>query len=226
LFWPRTNTRWLLTTQRLTEKAYFIGEAKRAVYSINLRKEDGTIITFWAALKGPSEEKTGEVKANKVVVDTPNNSMTLWFGAYDGATEIKRYSKIMVAGKVWRVESVNNSTTSGLVEMHLVEDYTDKLKDNFEEQIARDTIPEVIPVAAHVITGMDIVDPLVGLTQVYTIDITGGTWEFEGPGLIVESSNQSATIQFTGAIGTATLRYVAQDAAVFNKIIKVTSIFG
>lgn len=135
---PRNETRWIVTTEYLGEKAYFKGDIKRAIYEVSWRDEKDVKHTHWAAVRGPVETKIKSDPVKGVANDIPNNTLTIWIGQTDGTEALKRYSFLMVAGKVWKITVTDDVSQPGLVELQLIEALSNKDLDNKEEQIARD----------------------------------------------------------------------------------------
>lgn len=139
IYWPRTDSYWIVMTEHLTERAYFKGDIRRAHHLIRWRDARGIVREAWAALRGPKETVIKEEIKKHLMYDVPNNSLTLWFGASEGAESLRRYSHIMIAGKTWRINIVDNMVAPGLIKMRLTEAAFDKEQDNLDLQIARDT---------------------------------------------------------------------------------------
>lgn len=138
LYVPRNETRWIVTTEHLGEKAYFKGDIKKAIYLVSWRDENNIKHSHWAAVRGPVETKLKSEPTKGNIIDTPNNSLTLWIGQTDGTSALKRYSYLMVADRVWEVAVTDDISQPGLVELQLIEATINRGKDDFESKIARD----------------------------------------------------------------------------------------
>jgi len=233
LYWERTDTNWIVIIHQLTERAYLKFSIKKALYKFKWRNDDGVIWEQWAALLGPVETKISEDNKKGVNFDIGNNTLTLWMGASEGTKTLDRYDKIMVAGKVWKINVVDDITTPKLVILHLIEDFVDEDKDNSAEQIARDyehMVEEVQVESNYVITGLEETNPIKGLIQTYTIDPTdeSAIWSIDNPTLgdILAQDASSITIKFNGSIGSTHLSYSIADVKAATKVIKVKSILG
>lgn len=228
-YWNRTDTHWLIIMQHITERAYFKASIKKALYKFKWRNDDGVVYEQWAALLGPVETKMNQQERKGIAFDVGNNTLTLWMGASEGTKTLDRYDKIMVAGKVWKINVVDDITTPSLVNLHLVEDLTDAGRDNTAEEIARDyehMIEEVEVVSDYEITGLASTNAIKGLTQTYTISPIDplGVWKLSSTlGTILTMNGTSVTILFSGALGSTELSYTIADVAVVTKSLKVTS---
>ena len=138
LFIPRTDTRWIVTTEHLDEKAYFMGDIKKAIYLVSWRDEQDVKHSHWAAVRGPVETKIKAEPNKGVAYHSRNNTIVLWIGQTDGTEALKRYSYLMVANKVWEIAVVDDVSQPGLVELHLIEALKNGELDNEEDNIARD----------------------------------------------------------------------------------------
>lgn len=134
----RTDTRWIVTTEHLDEKAYFMGDIKKAMYFVSWRDEQGVKHSHWAAVRGPVETKLKAEPNKGVSYHGRNNTLILWIGQTDGTKALKRYTYLMVADRVWEITVVDDISQPGLVELHLVEALSNPELDNKEDSIARD----------------------------------------------------------------------------------------
>ena len=135
---PRNDTRWIVTTEHLGEKAYFKGDIKKAIYLISWRDENDVKHSHWAAVRGPVETKIKSDPVKGVANHVPNNTLVVWIGQTDGTEALKRYSYLMIADRVWEVAVTDDISQPGLVELQLIEAPMNKDLDNEEDKIARD----------------------------------------------------------------------------------------
>lgn len=138
IYVPRTDTHWLVITEHLSEKAYFKGDIKKALYEISWRDENNIKYSHWASVRGPVETKIKSDPVKGIANDIPNNTLTIWIGQTQGTQALKRYSFLMVAGKVWKVTVVDDVSQPGLVELQLIEAIANPAYDSLESNIARD----------------------------------------------------------------------------------------
>ncbi len=135
---PRDNTRWVVTTEHLGEKAYFKGDIKKAIYLVSWRDEKNVKHSHWAAVRGPVETKIKSDPVKGIANHIPNNTLVVWIGQTEGTEALKRYSYLMIADKVWEVTVTDEISQPGLVELQLIEAPLNKDLDNQEDKIARD----------------------------------------------------------------------------------------
>lgn len=232
LYWPRTDTHWVVITQHLTEKAYFKGDMRKALYKIKWRDDAGKAYEQWVSVLGPVETKINEQSKKGINFDAPNNSLTLWLGANEGTAALQRYKKIYVAGKVWQVTVADDITTPSLIKLQLIEDAIDKDQDNTQEQIARDyehMIMEVTPIGETTITGVEKVSPILGLAQTYMAEPSNatGVWSVDSQfATIAKQDDGSATINFTGKVGVTEITYSIGETVAAKKAVRVVSMLG
>lgn len=229
--WVGTGTHWLIYLRELTEDAYFRGAIRRARYTINFKDEDGSIVSVYAAVRGPVETKINYLEKGNFRTDTPNWSLDILIPANKVTLKnLDRYSKFAFQGKIWETQVVDTISTPGVIQVTALENYINKDMDDMENELAFGLVEEVIdpnPDNADVyIDGNTFVKP----TETVSYSIVGvsnGKWKYDSK-LVCAKKQNSETIELeiiTSKSGQTVLEYVTEDGTSIQKIIVIESLF-
>lgn len=151
--WVNTGTIWLVTTQELTELAYFKAKIRRCNYSINWQDEDtGEVFNTYVALIGPAQNTINSI--NKVAsIDIPNHQLTILMPKNpDTVKFFTRYARFYLQGIIendkntcWRVTGTDTLSTPGVLQIHAEEYYSNLDKDDLELGVANSVDMNVPP---------------------------------------------------------------------------------
>ena len=151
--WVNTGTIWLVTTQELTELAYFKAKIRRCNYSINWQDEDtGEVFNTYVSLIGPAQNTINSI--NKVAsIDIPNHQLTILMPKNPNTVKFfTRYAKFYLQGIMendkntcWRVTGTDSLSTPGVLQIHAEEYYSNLDKDDLELGIANSIDMNVPP---------------------------------------------------------------------------------
>lgn len=138
--WIRHDSHHLVVSQRLTVKGYFTGEVIWCNFLLNWEVA-GQTYSQWIVIDKMYGDKNSfeTITGGSAYIDT-GNTMTIFLGAHDDKVYPKRYDRLIINGKAWRIESVNAMENSKLLRYYLQEHYIDESKDNTETQIANNTV--------------------------------------------------------------------------------------
>ena len=148
--WLRTNTKWIIYLQDLTELAYFRGEIRRCNYTVSWKNEDNEIITQHLAVRGPVETKINFIQKNGISVDEPNYSLNILMTKTPEALKyFKRYAKFYLKGIerndeniCWRVEATDSISMPGILEVVAVEYFANETKDDLKNSLVNGLVLE------------------------------------------------------------------------------------
>ena len=151
--WINTGTIWLVTTQELTELAYFKAKIRRCNYSINWQDEDtGEVFNTYVSLIGPSQNTINSI--NKMIsIDKPNHQLTILMPKNPNTVKFfTRYAKFYLQGIMendkntcWRVTGTDTLSTPGVLQIYAEEYYSNLDKDDLELGIANSISMNVPP---------------------------------------------------------------------------------
>ena len=229
--WCGTDTRWLITLEQKTEDAYMRSSIRRCKYMIKFKDSEGKIRYTWAAIRGPIETQINSIQKNQIRVDQPNLSLNLLMPKNPYTLEaFKRYNTFFLADqneRCYRVEAIDNISMDGVLEVAAEEYYYNKEEDDLENQISKGLVVEPVdPTPQTPIQGEWSIKPMI--SQLYTIDTTGGTWSVskDVPVLLAQSTDGTkCEVRWTKAIsGQFTLSW-EKDNISYDRIIVVESLF-
>ena len=144
--WIGTKSYWLIYLQDMTELAYFRGDIRKCSYEIAWQDEEGKEHKTYAAIKGPVETRINFIQKHEISVDVPNLSLDMLLPKNEDTLEyFKRYNKFYLKGDktCWRVETVDQHSTPGILEVTAVEYYANETEDDINNGIVGGLIEEI-----------------------------------------------------------------------------------
>lgn len=134
IYWLSNDSYWLITEHDETEGAIFQGSVEKALYELKWKDPiSDRIYSARACAKGPDETTIGNGVKHAIMFDTLTDSLYLIVSAKaEGSHLLKRYTELMVNGKKWRIEVVDNMTRENLIYMQLMETPFDRDSDTDE----------------------------------------------------------------------------------------------
>lgn len=131
------ESHWLATEENDSEKAYFRGVLKKALFNLTWRDPDsGVYYSTWAAEKGPEETSISSQEKDSHNFDIENNSLYLIISKHTlGYTHLKRYFTILVNGKKWEIQVVDSETSADLLYAQAVKVSIDRELDDVENGV-------------------------------------------------------------------------------------------
>ena len=209
--WLRTNTKWIIYLQDLTELAYFRGEIRRCNYTVSWKNEDGKVITQHLAVRGPVETKINFIQKNGISVDEPNHSLDILMTKTPEALKyFRRYAKFYLKGidekdknTCWRVEATDSISMPGILEVVAVEYYTNETKDDLPNSLVNGLVldPEN-PNSEEIedmIEGPTFIKPRIEYTYFFRQRRAQAQWSIVSknvPVEIVKKDNKSITLKW------------------------------
>lgn len=226
--WVRTNTKWLVYLQELTELAYFKGDIRKCNYQVSWKNGD-KIETTYIAVRGPVEGKIDSTIKEGNSIDTPNHSLNILMPANESTLSyFKRYSKFYLTSTItgaepicWRVEATDYISTPGILEITAIEYYSNEDADNVEQGLVNTYVEPIPQPQDATIEGLIFIRPKLSYTYTYIGDKTG-EWSYDKRLPIeAEVNGKSITITWkTTYTGEFVLRYGEEE-----KTIVVESLF-
>ena len=149
--WCNTNTYWLIYLQDFEELAYFRGEIRRCDHKIDWLNEDGTVVSTYAAVRGPVETKIDYIQKHGISVDNPNHSLSILMPKNEETMkQFQRYSKFYLKTAdspdneiCWRVEATDSISTLGILEVTAVEYYANELTDDIDNGLVNALVKKI-----------------------------------------------------------------------------------
>ena len=166
IYWPTTNSYWLIYLQELTETAYFRTRISRCKHSIKIQEN-----TYYVVVQGPSEKETKWNSQGTLSWNSLNNSLFMYIQKNEETLEFfKRFNIIELEGKPWKIEATDNLSVDGIIEVYLSEEFSNSYKE-FSK------VPTISPINIETrhIEGPRLVNPYDKKT--YIARLTGeGAW--------------------------------------------------
>lgn len=227
--WRKTNTKWIIYLEEVTEDAYFRGEIRRCRYKINFKDEEGNWCSTWAAIRGPTETQIESIQKNQERLDRPNLSLNILLPQNEKTLyAFDRYKEFIFAGRGWQIQAPDSISMRGVIEVNAEEDYINKDTDDTEQEMKDGLVIEPEdPTPDSGITGETFIKPRI--KEKYSVEEPGGTWsvvEENYPVRICPSADgTSITLVWNKATsGYFTLRWT-NGSTVLDKAIVVESLF-
>lgn len=154
-YWPRTKEHWIVYLKHYSEDAYFRGYIRKAQHTIRWENEFGKILETYAAVRGPVETKVTDELKSGLAFDKPNYTLALIIPYNEDTKLLKRYTKVALKDKIWKVAVANEISEPGVIELQLIEDYVHRDED----------VDIIKPDKSIDIEGIKITTPLDGITQ-------------------------------------------------------------
>lgn len=134
----RSDSYWLIYLQDLTELAYFKGDIRRCTYQINWCDSHGIILSTYAAVRGPVEQKLHSINKGHVAIDTPNYTLHLLIPKNkDTLAYFQRYTKFYLQSNsnldqpvCWEVQAIDNISLPNIIEVYANETYINNDQDD------------------------------------------------------------------------------------------------
>lgn len=217
IYWIEKDSHWIIVEESDTEHAIFQAYIDKAIYKLEWKDlETGITYSQWACAKGPDQTTISDGVKNSITFDRYTDSLYLKVPANtDGIDLMKRYESIIVNGKKWNIEVIDNTTDPRLIELQLKETSIDRDVDTETMVNGKVEINFLLTTALDNITELT-VGKVIDLNPVL---YKNGVIE-EIPNIITVKNciNNNGTITFNN-LGTAT---VTVYYATINKYDKFT----
>lgn len=214
--WKETNTRWLVYLENIEEDAYFRAECRKcADEQIDLGGRK-----YYGYVRGPVEGTIDWHQKSGVVWNTPNNSLIMFIPKDEYSSDyLSRFKKVEFGGKVWEVQVVNTIYGNGIIQVHLLEYYTDKYAGVGEDD-------PIEPIPESEITGP---------AQLYPYDIAKysissdlvGSWSVDTNKVKIKNvteDNEAIIEILTGKSGEFNVLYTTEDNNVITYPVVIKSL--
>lgn len=131
--WETWKNQWLIVWQDLGAKGYFRGEIQKATHLLKWKNENGVVQQQWAVVEGPVETRLkNEQTRGSSVLGKQNDTLEILIGANsDGIKSLKRYTRLMVGGRVWEINVRDDISNENVYRFSLVEDFSNPELDDY-----------------------------------------------------------------------------------------------
>lgn len=123
IFWERDNSRWMITEQTTTEKAVFQGFINKVNYQLEWKDlNTGTIYKQWVVAETSAEKTIEDGVKNSITYDLFSDSLFIMMPKKTKGVELlKRYDEIIIGGKKWIIEVVDNISNTNILKLYVKE---------------------------------------------------------------------------------------------------------
>lgn len=226
--WKENGSHWLVYSRRLEETAYFRGEIRRCRYELTL----GNGSKYWAYVRGPVEQSILWTQGSGNYINKLNYSLQMYISQTEESLKyFKRFKKIIIDGKPWEVQSVDNISTRGVLEVFLKETYRNTIEENIEEAVKKsEKKDEVNEQSGTYIHGASTVYPYdVRKYSLKNYNRTDGEWKIKNESKkgLVKGIAVGADIELqvlTGKSGSFTLYYEVEGKVIAELDITIDSL--
>lgn len=134
VYWTFDDSHWLITEHDSTEISVFQGSMEKALYILKwVDPKSGKIYSTRACAKGPDETTISEGVKHSIFFDLLTDSLFLIVPTkVEGVELLQRYFELMIDGKKWRIEVIDESTSEDLIFLQLIETTIDREADSEE----------------------------------------------------------------------------------------------
>ena len=219
--WKENDSYWITYLPKLEESAYYRATIRRCMYEVTIND-----IQYKIYFRGPTMvqaewHKTEHSQWNGINYDAMltivKNDETLKF--------FDRFVKIKIGGKNWKVVATDKFSTEGIIDVYLVEDFTNTI----EEENPPPVIDPIVP---------DETKPYIdGPNQVYPYDIKtyllanannleNGQWEISNnkKAKIIAKSTEQLKLEIIGNKGEFDIIYKVDGQESLTLTVKILSI--
>ena len=219
--WKENDSYWITYLPKLEESAYYRATIRRCTYEVTINDTQYKIYFRGPTMVQAEWHKTEHSQWNGINYDAMltivKNDETLKF--------FDRFVKVKIGGKNWKVVATDKFSTEGIIDVYLVEDFTNTV----EEENPPPIIDPIVP---------DETKPYIdGPNQVYPYDIKtyllanannleNGQWEISNnkKAKMVAQSTEQLKLEIIGNKGEFDIIYKVDGQESLTLTVKILSI--
>ena len=219
--WKENDSYWITYLPKLEESAYYRATIRRCMYEVTINDTQYKIYFRGPTMVQAEWHKTEHSQWNGINYDAMltivKNDETLKF--------FDRFVKVKIGGKNWKVVATDKFSTEGIIDVYLVEDFTNTI----EEENSPPVIDPIVP---------DETKPYIdGPSQVYPYDIKtyllanannleNGQWEISNnkKAKIIAQSTEQLKLEIIGNKGEFDIIYKVDGQESLTLTVKILSI--
>jgi hypothetical protein len=150
--WIRTDSKYLVTSQNLTQKAYFSGTVEQCNFLLNWSQTIAATTTSptatvvysqYVVVDGPKEKEDDFKKFFGMSVDEGAGVLLVLVGKTDGVKYLKRYDRIILNEQAWEIMIINDMENENIVRLALKESFINRDLDNTINSVANNAQPAI-----------------------------------------------------------------------------------
>ena len=219
--WKENDSYWITYLPKLEESAYYRATIRRCTYEVTINDTRYKIY-----FRGPTMVQAGWHKAEHSQWNGINYDAMLTIVKNDETLKFfDRFVKVKIGGKNWKVVATDKFSTEGIIDVYLVEDFTNTI----EEENLPPVIDPIVP---------DETKPYIdGPNKVYPYDIKtyllanannleNGQWEISNnkKAKIIAQSTEQLKLEIIGNKGEFDIIYKVDGQESLTLTVKILSI--
>ncbi len=217
--WKENGTHWLVTLQYKNETAYFRAQIRQAKYEVRIGDK-----SYWCYVRGPAEQTMVWSQVSGDYFNKLNYTLIMYV-TKDENTEktLHRFTKLIIGGKPWEVQAIDNLSVDGIIEVALKETFQNSIEEMHENQPEAPILEEDIIIGNKVVKPYDIIDYKIN-ENYFNED---GHWELscgDAVARLMQNEPGFARIEIvTGRKGSFILSYITSENN-FSETIEIESL--
>lgn len=130
LHWQNTNSYWIIFLQDKDELSYFRGQCRRCDYVVQWVDKNRILHKAPVSVIGPTNPQLGQMNIANSQIDIPTGNIALLTQDNPIYREyFTRYQKILLKGKTYKIEMIDNISMPGVIQINASEYYTERIQD-------------------------------------------------------------------------------------------------
>lgn len=188
--WKETETDWLVYLRYLEEDAYFRAEIRRCLYELKINDTDYKVY----ARSANKETITWHTRRTVGSWNDLDYKLVLYITKNDETTDyFSRFKVINFNGENWEVQTVDDVSTEGVIELYLKEHFTNSIEE--ESEAKREEIELEKEEVTYLIKGDTVVYPYDEKQYMLEgADEMGGTWLISNRKAVILPEKETDTI--------------------------------
>ena len=227
--WKENGSHWLVFLQRLEETAYFRADLRRCRYEITL--DNGK--KYWGYIRGPIEQSMVWMQNSGNYMNKLNRTLNIFISQNeDTLNYFHRFKKVVIKGRPWEVQAVDDVSTPGIIEVALKEDFSNTPQNDIDKAVQNSINIDIVDAQEETyIHGATVVYPYdVKKYEIKNYQWKTGTWKIlsESKSKIIsleDIKENSVTVNIlTGRSGSFTLGYEVNGQIIASLDVEIKSL--
>ena len=219
--WKENDSYWITYLPKLEESAYYRATIRRCTYEVTINDTQYKIYFRGPTMVQAEWHKTEHSQWNGINYDAMltivKNDETLKF--------FDRFVKVKIGGKNWKVVATDKFSTEGIIDVYLVEDFTNTIEEENPPPVIDPIVPDE---TKPYIDGPDKVYPYDIKTYLLANanNLENGQWEISNnkKAKIIAQSTEQLKLEIIGNKGEFDIIYKVDGQESLTLTVKILSI--
>ena len=219
--WKENDSYWITSLPKLEESAYYRATIRRCMYEVTINDTQYKIYFRGPTMVQAEWHKTEHSQWNGINYDAMltivKNDETLKF--------FDRFVKIKIGGKNWKVVATDKFSTEGIIDVYLVEDFTNTIEEENPPPVIDPIVPDE---TKQYIDGPNKVYPYDIKTYLLANvnNLENGQWEISNnkKAKIIAQSTEQLKLEIIGNKGEFDIIYKVDGQESLTLTVKILSI--